>query len=143
MRNLLKASGHGLKHFFGARASRDDYKSLGRSFRKADTSLGKAEVLAVMGMYAVYKGSPIGLAKNIYDSIKVGKWKHDSLKRHQADVDEMLAGTRMSDEGRRAVADLVRRGGSSEAVSLSAADAAEFKRLETDLHVAAGHCINF
>lgn len=143
MRNVLKATGHGLKHFFGARDSRDDYKAMGRKFKKSN-KLGKAEVLATMGMYAVYKGSPIGLAKNIRDSIKVGKWRHGDMKRHQGNVDEMLATTQMSDEGKRAVANLVNRGGSGDAmINLSATDVAEFKRLETDLNIAAGNCINF
>ena len=144
MRNVLKATGHGLKHFFGARDSRDDYKAMGKRFNKSDTKLGKAEVLATMGMYAVYKGSPIGLARNIHDSVKVGKWKHGDMKHHQANVEEALATTQMSDEGKRAVADLVRRGGSADAVAnLSPNDMAEFKQLETDLHIAAGNCINF
>lgn len=65
MRNVLKATGHGLKHFFGARESRGDYQGLGRSFRRSDSKVRKAEVLVTMGMYAVYKGSPIGLPKNI------------------------------------------------------------------------------
>jgi hypothetical protein len=38
--------------------------------------LEKTQVLAVMGMYSIYKGSPIGLAKNVCDSIKVGRWKY-------------------------------------------------------------------
>lgn len=144
MRNVLKATGHGLKHFFGARDSRDDYKAMGRKFKQSGTTLGKAEVLATMGMYAVYKGSPIGLARNIRDSIKVGKWRHGDIKRHQANVEEVLAATNMSDEGKRAVASLVQHGGSADAVAnLSPGDAAAFKQLETDLHIAAGNCINF
>ncbi len=143
MRNVLKATGYGLKHFFGARDSRDDYKAMGRKFKQSGTTLSKAEVLATMGMYAVYKGSPIGLARNIRDSIKVGRWKHGDMKRHQANVDEVLAATNMSDEGKRAVAGLV-LGGSADAVAnLSPGDAAAFKQLETDLHIVAGNCINF
>lgn len=143
MRQVLKATGHGLKHFC-ARDCRDDYKAMGRRFKKSGTKLGKAEVLATMGMYAVYKGSPIGLAKNIHDSIKVGQWKHGDIKQHQANVEEILATTQMPDEGKRAVADLVRRGGSGGwTVNPSANDMMEFKQLETDLHIAAGHCINF
>jgi hypothetical protein len=144
MRNVLKATGHGLKHFFGARESRDDYKALGRSFKRTNSKVRKAEVLATMGMYAVYKGSPIGLAKNIYDSIKVGTWKYGDIKKHQGNVDEVLAQTNMSDEGKRAIAKLMQSGGSGdEEANLSVADAAEFKRLENELHIAAGNCINF
>jgi hypothetical protein len=143
MRNVLKATGHGLKHFFGARESRDDYKTMGRAFKRAG-KVRKAEVLATMGMYAVYKGSPIGLAKNIHDSIKVGIWKHGDLRNHQNNVDEVLAQTSMSDEGKRTIARLVQAGGSADLeADLSVADAAEFKRLENELHIAAGNCINF
>ena len=144
MRNLMKATGTGLKHFFGARESRSDAKALGRQFKAAGTTVGKAEVLATMGMYAVYKGSPIGLAKNIYDSIKVGKWKHGDLKKHQADVEEFLEHTHMSPEGKQAVKRMILQGGSSDGMTnLSPADAAAFHRVETELHIEAGHCINF
>ena len=30
MRKALKATGHGLRRFFGARDSRDDYKAMGK-----------------------------------------------------------------------------------------------------------------
>jgi hypothetical protein len=144
MRNVLKATGHGLKHFFGARESRDDYKALGRSFKRTNSKVRKAEVLATMGMYAVYKGSPIGLAKNIYDSIKVGKWKYGDMKRHGENVEEFLDNTHMSEDGKRAVARMMRNGGSTDAIAdLSPADAAAFRQFETELHIEAGHCVNF
>lgn len=81
MKRLAKATGAGLRHFFGARESISQQKSLGRQFKAADSRVSKTKILAVMGMYAVYKGSPIGLGKNIADSIKVGRWKHSDLKR--------------------------------------------------------------
>lgn len=143
MRKVMKATGYGLKHFFGARDSRKDFKTMGRQFSQAGTKLRKAEVMAAMGMYAVYKGSPIGLAKNIHDSIKQGRWKYGDMQNHQANLDEVLDGTRMSEQGKRAVAELVRRGGSEdEAANLSPADLAEFAQFRTDMYIAAGHHIN-
>ena len=93
MKRLAKATGAGPRHFFGARESISQQKNLGRQFKAADTRVSKTKILAVMGMYAVYKGSPIGLGKNIADSIKVGRWKHSDLKRQQEEVDAFLAGT--------------------------------------------------
>lgn len=63
-----------------------------------------------MGLYALYKGSPIGLGKNIADSIKVGRWKHNDLKRQQEQVDAFLASTGMSPQGVDAVSRLIRQG---------------------------------
>ncbi|MBN8737576.1 MAG: hypothetical protein J0H27_15085 [Xanthomonadales bacterium] len=144
MRNVLKATGHGLKHFFGARDSRDSLKQLGGQFGRASTKVEKAEILAMMGMYTVYKGSPIGFAKNIYDSIKVGQWKYGDLRSHQQNVDEFLDNIQMSDEGKRTVAKIVCSGSSSSAVAgLSPTDAAAFRQFEADLHIAAGNCVNF
>lgn len=143
MRNVLKATGVGLKHFFGARQSRDTLKQMGGQLGGA-SALKKAEILATMGMYTVYKGSPIGLAKNIHDSIQVGKWKYGDMRGHQQNVDDFLANVQMSDEGKRQVAEIVRNGGSSGgAVNLSPADAAAFRQFETDLNIEAGNCINF
>ena len=145
MRKLMKATGAGLKHFFGARESVSQQKNLGRQFKAADTKVKKSRILAVMGMYAVYKGSPIGLAKNISDSIKVGKWKHSDLTAQQRDVDGFLASAGMSAQGAEAVSRLVRNGASDGEMyaHLSAQDAAILDGLETDLHIEAGHCINF
>lgn len=105
----------------------------------------KTRILAVMGMYAVYRGSPIGLAKNISDSVKVGEWKHSDLKAQQRDVDAFLAGAGMSAQGAEAVSRLVRNGASDGEMyaHLSPQDAAILDGLETDLHIEAGHCINF
>lgn len=144
MGKLLKATGAGLKHFFGARQTRDTLKDMGGQFGQAGTKLKKAEILAVMGMYTVYKGTPMAFAKNIYDSVKVGKWKYGDVHNHEQNLDEALDNTGMSDQGKSAVRKMVRNGGSSSAaVSLSPADAAAFHAFETDLHIAAGNCINF
>jgi hypothetical protein len=144
MRNVFKATGHGLKHFFGAKESRADLKAMGHQFGQAGTKLKKAEVLAAMGMYTIAKGSPMGLAKNIYDSIKVGKWKYGDMKRHGENVEEFLDNTHMSEDGKRAVARMMRNGGSTDAIAdLSPADAAAFRQFETELHIEAGHCVNF
>jgi len=142
MRNLMKATGHGLKHFFGARDSVADYKKMGQAVRDGN-KVTKAKVMALMGMYTVYKGSPIGLGRNIRDSIKVGRWKYADVKRHQGNVEELLAGTNMSDEGKRAVTALMMHGSDDAVAGLSPADAGVLKNLETDLHIAAGHCVNF
>jgi hypothetical protein len=144
MGNALKATGHGLKHFFGFGQSRATLKHLGGRFGRASTAVKKAEILAVMGMYTVYKGSPIGFAKNVYDSIKVGKWKYGDLRHHQQNVDEFLDNIPMSDDGKRKVAEIVNSGSSSGAgASLSPADAAAFRQFETDLNITAGNCVNF
>ena len=145
MKRLAKATGAGLRHFFGARESISQQKNLGRQFKAADTRVSKTKILAVMGMYAVYKGSPIGLGKNIADSIKVGRWKHSDLKRQQEEVDAFLAGTGMSPQGVAAVSRLVRQGASGDDVyaNLSPNDAQILAGIETDLHVEAGHCVNF
>ena len=145
MRKLAKATGAGLKHFFGARESLSQQKSLGRQFKAADTRIKKSKILAVMGMYAIYKGSPIGLGKNIADSVKVGKWKHSDLKRQQEGVDEFLASTGMSPPGAEAVSRLIRNGASGDDVyaNLSQNDALILAGIESDLHVEAGHCVNF
>ncbi len=145
MRNAMKATGAGLKHFFGARASRDRLKQMGGHFKSADSRVDKSRVLALMGMYAVYKGSPIALGKNIHDSIQVGRWKHGDLKRHQAGVDSFLATTQMSDEGKKAVAKLVLNGASRNDTyaQLSPADAALLDAMENDLNIEAGNCVNF
>jgi hypothetical protein len=145
MHKLMKATGVGLKHFFGARESISQQKHLGRQFSAADTKVKKSKILAVMGMYAIYKGSPIGLAMNISDSIKVGRWKYSDLKQQQRDVDTFLANAGMSAQGAEAVSRLIRNGsfdGESYA-PLSAQDAAILDGLETDLYTAAGHCVNF
>lgn len=145
MRKLMKATGAGLKHFFGARESISQQKNLGRQFKAADTKVKKSKILAVMGMYAVYKGSPIGLAKNISDSVNVGKWKYSDLKEQQRDVDALLANAGMSAQGSEAVSRLVRNGASDGEVyaHLSPQDAAIFDGLENDLRIEAGHCVNF
>lgn len=145
MRNAMKATGAGLKHFFGARASRDRLKQMGGHFKSAGSRVDKSRILALMGMYAVYKGSPIALGKNIYDSIKVGKWKHGDLRKHQSDVDSFLAGTQMSDEGKKAVAKLVLNGASRSdtCAQLSPADVALLDAMENDLNIEAGNCVNF
>src|SRR5690606_28269858 len=106
MRNLMKATGHGLKHFFGARDSVADYKKMGQAVSDGN-KVTKAKVMALMGMYTGYKGSPSGLGRNSGDSIKVGRWKYADVKRHQGNVEELLAGTNMSDEGKRAVTALM------------------------------------
>lgn len=139
----MKATGHGLKHFFGARESRHDLKTMGKQVKQSGTKLRKAEVMAAMGMYAIYKGSPIGLAKNLYGSIREGAVRYGDLKKHQVDLDDFLAQTGMSDEGKRAVASMVQRGGSdAEVAHLSPRDLAEFKQLRTDMYAAAGQHIN-
>lgn len=145
MKRLAKATGAGLRHFFGARESIGQQKNLARQFKAADTRVSKTKILAVMGMYAVYKGSPIGLGKNIADSIKVGRWKHSDLKRQQEEVDALLAGTGMSPQGIAAVSRLVRQGASGDEVyaNLSPNDAQILAGIENDLHVQAGHCVNF
>lgn len=142
MRKLMKAT---VKHFFGARESVSQQKNLGRRFKAADTKVKTSRILAVMGMHAIYKGSPIGLAKNISDSVKVGKWEHSDLKQQQRDVDAFLATAGMSAQGAEAVSRLVRNGASDGEMyaHLSAQDAAILDGLETDLHIEAGHCINF
>lgn len=142
MRKLMKAT---VKHFFGARESVSQQKNLGRRFKAADTKVKTSRILAVMGMYAIYKGSPIGLAKNISDSVKVGKWEHSDLKQQQRDVDAFLATAGMWAQGAEAVSRLVRNGASDGEMyaHLSAQDAAIPDGLETDLHIEAGHCINF
>ena len=95
--------------------------------------------------YVIYKGSPIGLAKNISDSIKVGRWKHSDLKQQQRDVDTFLANAGMSAQGAEAVARLIRNGAFDGEMytQLSPQDAAILDGLENDLHIEAGHCINF
>lgn len=145
MRNAMKATGAGLKHFFGARASKDRLKQMGGHFKSAGSKVEKAQILALMGMYTVYKGSPIALGKNIHDSIKVGKWKHGDLRRQQADVDSFLASTQMSEAGKKAVAKLVLNGASRNDTyaQLSARDMALLDAMETDLHIEAGNCVNF
>jgi len=145
MGKLMKATGVGLKHFFGARDSISTLKERGRQFSAAKTKLKKSEILALMGMYAIYKGSPIGLAKNISDSIKVGRWKHSDLKQQQRDVDTFLANAGMSAQGTEAVSQLIRNGSfdGETYAQLSPQDAAILHGLETDLDIAAGHCINF
>lgn len=145
MRKLMKATGAGLKHFFGARESISQQKNLGRQFKVADTKVKKSKILAVMGMYAIYKGSPIGLAKNISDSVKVGKWRHSDLVQQQQNVDAFLANAGMSAQGAEAVSRLVRNGAADGEMyaNLSAQDAAILDGLENDLHIEAGHCINF
>jgi hypothetical protein len=145
MRKFAKATGAGLKHFFGARDSISQEKNLGRQFMAANTKVKKSKILAVMGMYAIYKGSPIGLAKNISDSVKVGKWRYSDLKQQQQDVDAFLANAGMSAQGAEAVSRLVRNGSSNDEMyaNLSPNDAAILAGLENDLHIEAGHCINF
>lgn len=142
MRKLMKATGHGLKHFFGARDSVADYKQMGGAF-KAGNKVKKARVLAMMGMYTVYKGSPIGLGKNIADSIKVGKWKYSHVSGYQNDVEELLDGTNMSDEGKRAVKALIMHGSDDAVAGLSPADAGILHDLETQLHMEAGQTVYF
>ncbi|MHB8309573.1 MAG: hypothetical protein ACYDCY_04005 [Metallibacterium sp.] len=145
MHKLMKATGAGLKHFFGARESISQQKNLGRQLSAAGTKVKKSKILAVMGMYAIYKGSPIGLAKNISDSIKVGRWKHSDLKQQQRDVDTFLANAGMSAQGAEAVSRLIRNGAFDGEMytQLSPQDAAILDGLENDLRIEAGHCINF
>jgi hypothetical protein len=145
VRRLAKATGAGLKHFFGARETVSQQKHLGRQFKQAGNVVSKAKILAVMGMYGVYKGSPIGLAKNVHDSIVVGKWRYNDLKDQQRNVDAFLAETGMSPEGAEVLSRMVRNGASDGDMyaNLSSQDAAIFHGIETDLHIEAGHCINF
>ena len=145
MKRLAKATGAGLRHFFGARESISQQKNLGRQFKAADSRVSKTKILAVMGLYALYKGSPIGLGKNIADSIKVGRWKHSDLKRQQEQVDAFLASTGMSPQGVDAVSRLLRQGAQGDEVyaNLSPNDAQILAGIENDLHVEAGHCVNF
>lgn len=145
MHKLSKAVGHGLKHFFGARASVSRVKDMKRQFKASNDGVKKAQIIALMGMYAIYKGSPIGLGKNIADSIKVAKWNYSDMKRHQDNVGDFLAATNMSEEGKRVVANLVLQGGSNDdaVAKLTPADVAEFLQFETELNIEAGNCINF
>lgn len=145
VRRLAKATGAGLKHFFGARETISQEKNLGRQFKKAGNVVSKAKILTVMGMYGIYKGSPIGLAKNVHDSIVVGKWRYSDLKDQQRNVDAFLADTGMSKEGAEAISRMVRNGASDGEMyaNLSSHDAAILHGIETDLHIEAGHCINF
>jgi hypothetical protein len=145
VRKLAKATGAGLKHFFGARETISQEKDLGRQFKATGNVVSKAKILAVMGMYGVYKGSPIGLAKNVRDSITVGKWRYSDLKEQQRNVDAFLAETGMSKDGAETISRMVRNGASSGDMyaNLSSHDASLLRDLETDLHIEAGHCINF
>jgi hypothetical protein len=160
MRRLMKATGYGLKHFFGARETKnqleafaEDYKQINRDeksfarvipgYKPRKNRVRKAKVLALAGMYLVYKGSPIALGKNIKDSIKMGKWKYADIKKHEADLRELLATTNMSEAGQRQVISLLATGTVDASADLSPADAAILQQLENELHIAAGHCINF
>jgi hypothetical protein len=145
IKRLGKATGTGLRHFFGARTTLAQVKDLNKRRKDADNIVTKAKILSVMGLYGLYKGSPIGLAMNVRDSITVGKWRYSDLKDQQQDVDAFLAATGMSDEGVKTVSRLVRNGASDGEMyaHLSAQDAAVLNGLETDLHIEAGHCINF
>jgi hypothetical protein len=145
VRRLAKATGAGLKHFFGARESISQEKNLGRQFKQAGNVVSKAKILAVMGMYGVYKGSPIGLAKNVRDSVVVGKWRYNDLKDQQRNVDAFLAETGISQEGAETISRMVRNGASDGDMyaTLSSHDAGILRGIETDLHIEAGHCINF
>lgn len=71
MDKLMKATGVGLKYFFGARDSISTLKERGRQFSAAKTKLKKSEILAIMGMYAIKKGSPIGL---VITSATASRW---------------------------------------------------------------------
>lgn len=145
MRRLGKATGAGLRHFFGARDTLAQERDLNQKRKQADNVVSKAKILSVMGLYGLYKGSPIGLAMNIRDSITVGRWRYSDLKKQEQDVDDFLAATGMSPDGAKAVSRLVRNGASDGEVyaNLSSSDAAILRNIETDLHVEAGHCINF
>lgn len=145
IKRLGKATGAGLRHFFGARDTLAQEKNLNQQRKQADNVVSKAKILTVMGLYGLYKGSPIGLATNIRDSIMVGKWRYSDLKDQERNVDDFLAATGMSADGAKAVSRLVRNGASDGEVyaHLSAQDAAIFHNIETDLHIEAGHCINF
>ena len=145
MRRLGKATGAGLRHFFGARDTLAQERNLNRQRKQADNVVSKAKILTVMGLYGLYKGSPIGLAMNIRDSIIVGKWRYSDLKSQQQNVDDFLAATGMSPDGAKAVSSMVRNGASNGDVyaSLSSSDAAILRDIEADLHIEAGHCINF
>ena len=145
MRKLAKVTGAGLRHLFGARESISQQKNPGHQFKTADTRIKKSKILAVMGMYAIYKGSPIELAKNISDSIKVGRWKHSDLKQQQRDVDTFLANAGMSAQGTEAVSRLIRNGAFDGEMhtQLSPQGAAILDGLENDLRIEAGHCVNF
>jgi hypothetical protein len=48
MRKLVKATGAGPRHFFGAREIVSQQKNLGRQFRAADPKVEKTRILAVM-----------------------------------------------------------------------------------------------
>ncbi|MFA6232471.1 MAG: hypothetical protein WC617_20230 [Rhodanobacter sp.] len=118
---------------------------MGGHFKSADSRVDKSRILAPMGMYAVYKGSPIALGKNIYDNIKVGRWKHGDLRKHQFDVDSFLAGTRMSDEEKKAVAKLMlnRASRSDTCAQFSPVDVVLLDAMENDLNIEVGNCVNF
>lgn len=145
VKRLGKATGAGLRHFFGARHTLAQEKNLNEQRKQADNRVSKAKILAVMGLYGLYKGSPIGLAMNVRDSITVGKWRYSDLKKQEHDVDGFLAATGMSSDGAKTVSRLVRNGASDGEVyaTLSANDAAILRNIEMDLHIEAGHCINF
>jgi hypothetical protein len=63
------------------------------------------------------------------------------LRQRQQNVEEFLGNIPMPEDGRQAVARMLRNGGDE--IDLSPADANVFRMYETGLHIEAGHCINF
>lgn len=145
MGNKLKATGTGIKHFFGARRSVEDYKALGQTFQNATSRTKKAKVVAAIGLYTVVKGSPVGLARNIKESIHVGRFRYGQLKRHQHDAEAFLQQSGLSAQGvetvMRALDNVAAPG--DVAFDLSPQDAQIVDQIYTDAMIQIGKCINF
>lgn len=149
---LAKSTGVGLKHFVGFRASRVKMRTYLAKLQRSDGAVTKAKVVGLMGLYAIYKGSPVGLAINIMDSAEYGvkDYKHRNAV-HMAtdniedDLEDLLVNTGMSADAAKRTMKLVRNGSyvDKDVAYMGPEDRAAFTRLIAELSNENGGTVNF
>jgi hypothetical protein len=138
-----KAVGHGIKHFFWSRTGRDVLKQLHAQLKTSGKVLTKAEILALMGLYLLYKQTPISVGADIVDGIKTGTWRYGHLKKLEQEADEFLDNTSLSDDAKSKIRKLLKKGKYADSEQFAAADIDEVHAVFNDVCVEAGLCVYF
>ncbi|GGF07406.1 hypothetical protein GCM10011611_11080 [Aliidongia dinghuensis] len=143
MGKRIKAFGVGVKHFFRSSADHSALTEYAARFKQSPKVLRAGQVGALVAMYVIAKHSPIGIGKTVSDSIKVARWNYGDMKHSEQNVDDFLETTNLSEEGKKKVRKLLKKGSAVDYEQFSYADEQELRTVFGDICVEAGLCVNF
>ena len=146
MGKIAKAVGYGAKHFFSFGGTRQAGRTTGRALRQHTDVVSRARILSALTLHMAVKGSPVGLLKNLKDSIQLGRWRYQDLKGYQDEAVDFCEQAGFSEEGIREIRRALNNGAAMAndmELNLSPQDRHLLSLLENDLAKEAGNCVNF